>query len=642
MEQGIPEKKYDKKVKGYPMTLNDPSRREDATCVPRSFDLGATLLENGRVRFRVWGPRARVMAIKFPTLPGAPEVPMERDEAGYFTAESFSARPGLRYLYVIDGQKERPDPASRFQPEGVHGPSAIVDPDNYRWHDQAWRGIPLEEFIFYEMHVGTFTPQGTFDAAIARLRYLKRLGITCVEVMPVAQFPGSRNWGYDGVGLFAVQNTYGGPEGFKKFVDACHREDLAVCLDVVYNHLGPEGNYLSDYGPYFTNRYHTPWGDAINYDGPDSDPVRHFVISNAVYWVREYHVDALRLDAVHGIYDFSARHILEEIQDAVQAQAQALGRRVYVIAESDLNDARLLRPKRKGGYALDAQWCDDFHHSVHVTLTGEKNGYYQDYQGVRALLKALRHRFVFDGIYSHFRRRRHGNSACDLAPCQFVVCIQNHDQVGNRAVGDRLSTNISFPALKAAAAINILSPYLPLLFMGEEYAETRPFPYFIDHKDPRLVEAVRRGRQQEFAAFGWRGMIPDPADPNTFQSAKLNWMALRQKAKRAMLAWYRDLIGLRRLCLARGSRRQPKIKGASEPAWVGLEYGIGRERRMMVLISFSEESQCLPLPSQGRQWREVLNSEWREYGGGMPARKRTYRGQIELGPYQVCVLRGRA
>jgi maltooligosyltrehalose trehalohydrolase len=363
--------------------------------------------------------------------------------------------------------------------------------------------------------VGTFTPEGTFEAIIPHLDELRELGITAVELMPVAQFPGTRNWGYDGVYPFAVQNSYGGPEGLKRLVNACHGRGIAVVLDVVYNHLGPEGNYLWDFGPYFTDRYKTPWGSAINFDGPHSDPVRRLFIENALYWVTEFRMDGLRIDAVHGILDFSAYPFLEELASAVHEKAERLNRRVYVIAESDLNDTRVIRSRELGGYGLDAQWNDDFHHALHTLLTEDQTGYYQDFGRLGDLVKAFREGFVCSGQYSSYRRRRHGNSSRDIPAGCFVVFAQNHDQVGNRMRGERLSQLVCRERMKLAAGVVFLSPFIPLLFMGEEYGETAPFPYFISHSDADLVEAVRRGRREEFAAFGWSQEPPDPQIPMT-------------------------------------------------------------------------------------------------------------------------------
>ena len=436
--------------------------------------LGATYLGNGKTRFEVWAPLASRVDLHI-LSPKDRIVAMEPRARGYHEIVADKVAPGSRYFYRFN-DKERPDPASRFQPEGVHGPSEVVKTD-FRWQDRNWFGPELKDYVIYELHVGAFTPEGTFDAIIPRLEYLKELGITAVELMPVAQFPGARNWGYDGVAPFAPQNSYGGPEGLKQLVDACHENGLAVVLDVVYNHLGPEGNYLGEFGAYFTDRYHTPWGWAVNFDGPDSDEVRKYFIQNALYWVGEFHIDALRLDAVHAILDHSPRPFLLELGEAVHREAGRIHRRIYLMPESADNDARLLRARELGGFALDAQWNDDFHHCLHVLLTGERSGYYEDYSRVDQLAKSFRQGFVYSGEYSGFRKRRHGSPAGDIPAERFVVFSQNHDQVGNRMFGDRLCRLAGFEGAKLAAGAVLLSPFVPLLFMGEEYGETAPFPW---------------------------------------------------------------------------------------------------------------------------------------------------------------------
>ena len=429
----------------------------------------------------------------------------------------------------------------------------------------------MADYVIYELHVGTFTPEGTFDAIIPRLASLRELGITAIELMPVAQFPGERNWGYDGVQLYAPQHSYGGPDALKRLVNAAHAEGLAVVQDVVYNHVGPEGNYLAEYGPYFTNVYRTPWGPAVNYDGAHSDEVRRFIIENACYWVREFHMDALRLDAVHGIYDFRAVHLTEALTERVHDLADALDRHVEVIAESDLNDPRLLRPVELGGYAMDAQWSDDFHHAVHVALTGERVGYYEGYAkhgAIAAITDALEHRFVFRGQYAPHRRRQHGAPADDVSAEHFVVFIQNHDQVGNRAAGDRLGALVSLDALKLAAALLLLSPYVPLLFMGEEYNEPAPFQYFVSHSDRDLVAAVRKGRHEEFESFGWAGEVPDPQAESTFERSRIHYEPSRAGRARG------DARDVPRA--ARDSAR-----GAGAPPWGRAHHGAERRRCAM-------------------------------------------------------------
>ncbi|HKT10593.1 MAG TPA: malto-oligosyltrehalose trehalohydrolase [Terriglobia bacterium] len=509
-----------------------------------SFPLGAIYLGDGRCHFLVWAPAVEKVDVHV-VGPSERTLAMEPQERGYHGVLADGVAPGARYFYRLNGANERPDPASRYQPEGVHKPSEVVDL-NFDWQDTGWMGLELADYIIYELHVGTYTEEGTFEAVIPHLDWLCELGVTVVELMPVAQFPGSRNWGYDGVFPYAVQNSYGGPEGLKALVEACHTRGLAVALDVVYNHLGPEGNYLAEFGPYFTDQYRTPWGQAINFDGPASDEVRRYFIGNALYWTKEFHIDALRLDAVHAIVDPSARPILEELGVAVHRQARQLRRKIHVIAESDRNDSRIIRGLDAGGYGLDAQWSDDFHHALHALLMRERNGYYGDFGKVEQLAKAFREGFVYSGQYSTYRKRSHGNSSRGL-PCErFVVFAQNHDQVGNRLEGERLSTLAPFEAQKVAAAAVLLSPFIPLLFMGEEYGEISPFQYFVSHSDPDLIEAVRKGRQQEFAAFEWAGHIPDPQSEETFQACKLNHAVRSEVDHQALCNFVRELIRLRR------------------------------------------------------------------------------------------------
>jgi maltooligosyltrehalose trehalohydrolase len=507
---------------------------------------GASALPDGGVQFSVWAPRAKRVRVRL-TSEGEGEFELTQSENGVFETTVRGAAAGSEYGFVLDSEdKLLPDPVSRFQPHGVHGPSRVVDPRTFQWTDESWRGIAMRELVIYELHVGTFTREGTFEAIIPLLRGLRHeLGVTAIEIMPVAQFPGSRNWGYDGVELYAVQNSYGGPDGLKALVNAAHAEGLAVILDCVYNHMGPEGNYLPLYGPYFTEKYKTPWGPALNYDDADSDEVRRYVVDNTLYWVTEYHVDGLRLDAVHGIFDFSAKHLLQEIVENVHAQAEQLGRNVVVIGESDLNDPKLIRPIDQFGFGLDGQWSDDFHHAVHALLTEEKLGYYSDFGRAEHVADSLREPFVYNGAFSAHRRRRHGGTSEGLPRERFVVAIQNHDQIGNRASGDRLSTTLAADQLRLAAALLLLSPYVPLMFMGEEYGETNPFQYFVSHGDPKLVEAVRAGRQKEFEAFGWGDDVPDPQSEETFERSKLDRERAAEPEHAAVYALYRDLLALR-------------------------------------------------------------------------------------------------
>jgi len=604
-------------------------------------DLGSMLVEKDQVHFRVWAPRLQRLSVTILESASSRSEELQMVGDGYFSGTITGIGEGARYLYRLEDGSERPDPASRYQPEGVHGPSQVVDVMRYSWSDHGWKGIPLDAYIIYELHVGTFTQEGDFDGVISRLDYLSDLGITAVELMPVAQFPGERNWGYDGTYPFAPQNSYGGPDGLKRLVDACHARGLAVILDVVYNHLGPEGNYLNCFGPYFTDRYRTPWGDALNFDGPDSDPVRHFFISNALHWITEYHIDALRLDAIHGIYDFSARHILQELGETVHRQGTVLGRRVHVIAESDLNDVRVINETKLGGHGLDAQWSDDFHHSLRTLLTGDRSGYYADFGTFSDIVKGFREGFVMSGGYSAFRKRRHGSSSADHPPAQFIVCSQNHDQVGNRMRGERLSDHLSLQQLKLAAATVLLSPYLPLLFMGEEYAETAPFPYFISHGDGELVEAVRRGRLEEFSHFGSRGVPPDPQSEATFLSAKLHLDQHLKGDQREIFDFYRELIQLRRNCdsLARLSRTGMQVVASDEEHVIALIRRAGDEQ-VFCLFNYSDQPRVIQPPLASGTLRILLDSTGKLASGSLMTVYSTRPATFPtLAPFGVLVYR---
>ena len=493
---------------------------------------------------RVWAPHAQQVELVLAAT-GERRALTRVDRHHHEIAQG--PRPGEDYWLSLDGGPLRADPRSPYQPQGVDGPSRGVDHSEFDWADHDWEGLQWPALAIYELHIGTFSAPGTFDGAIEHLDHLVELGVDAVEVMPVAEFPGTRGWGYDGVHLWAPQSSYGGPEGFKRFVDAAHARGLSVVLDVVYNHLGPAGNHLSEFGPYFTDRYSTPWGEAVNLDGPGSDGVRANICDNARMWIRDYHVDGLRLDAVHAFLDTSATHILEELASAVHVEAATLGRHVAVIAESDLNDPRLVRPVEWGGYGLDAAWSDDFHHAVHAVLTGERDGYYSDFGSVGDIAAGWADNFVYAGRYSEHRDRRHGRAAADADPARFVVALQNHDQVGNRATGDRIGHGIDAGRRRAGAALTLLAPAVPLLFQGEEWAASTPFPYFTDHQDPDLAEAVRKGRRSEFAAFGWQPEdVPDPQADETFQSAILKWDERSQTQHAETLAWYKELLALRR------------------------------------------------------------------------------------------------
>lgn len=507
--------------------------------------LGASLLADGRCTFKVWAPHANQVEVKLCSQKRA--LALTPEPRGYHTGVFADVEPDALYMYRLNGGKERADPASRFQPDGVFGPSQIICLSDENWTDRAWHGLELKEYILYELHVGTYTSAGTLDAIAEQLPVLKSLGITAIELMPVSQFSGSRNWGYDGVFPFAVQNGYGGPRSLQRVVNACHGQGLAVVLDVVYNHLGPEGNFLADFGPYFTDRYRTPWGQAINFDGPNSDDVARFFIENALTWLEDFHIDALRLDAIHGIFDRSAKPFLALLNSAVEDLANRTGRKIYLIAESDLNDSRFVASRDRGGYGLHAQWNDDFHHALHSLQTGEQFGYYRDFGSLRDMERSVKNGYVYTGQYSEYRRRRHGNSPCSIRPSQLVVFSQNHDQVGNRMFGERSSALLTLDAQKLSAGMVLLSPYLPLLFMGEEYGETAPFQYFTSHMDPRLGEAVREGRRAEFSAFFREGEPPDPQSESTFARSKLDH-SLRDRDRHRMLwDFYHELISLRKV-----------------------------------------------------------------------------------------------
>ena len=607
--------------------------------------VGANRRPDGSWEFRLWAPRARAVSLRFARGQSGQSalLAMEPLADGYHSAIVETLDPGSEYFYQSERDRDLPDPASRFQPRGVHGPSQLVDLNAFPWTDHGWKGTPLDRTVLYELHVGTYTAEGTFDAVVRHLPELAALGVTTIELMPVAQFPGPRNWGYDGVYLFAPQNTYGGPESLQRLVNAAHHHGLSVALDVVYNHLGPEGNYLGAYGPYFTDRYHTPWGQAINFDGVGSDQVRRFFIENALYWLQDYHFDALRLDAVHGIYDFGARHFLAELKSAVAELSERLGRPLHLIAESDLNDSRILRDPEHGGYAIDAQWSDDFHHSLQTLLTRENPGYYADFQGITPLAATLRDGWYYSGQHSNYRQRRHGNSPRGISPEKFVVCSQNHDQVGNRAAGERLTGRVSFEALKLAAGITLLSPFVPMLFMGEEYGETAPFQYFTSHGDAELVEAVRRGRREEFSAFGWENSVPDPQDEQTFSRSKLDHSLKEKEPHRTLLRFYQQLIRIRQeLELGKPGPRTVRELGGGALVVMREDEDEERSRQWAVVSNFAEFPVILNLPDMVGRWKTVIDSASASWKGpeSNPAREITLStaGELRLSPQSFLVV----
>jgi maltooligosyltrehalose trehalohydrolase len=569
---------------------------------------GAHYRGNDVCEFTVWAPEKTSMTVQI-VSPHQQSVMMKKQEQGYFQVSLSNVPPGSRYLFQPEGGQRLPDPCSCYQPLGVHGPSEVIDHDSFQWRDHAWKGIPFEDLIIYEVHVGTFTESGTFEAIIPRLDALLEIGINAIELMPVSQFPGERNWGYDGVYPYAVQNSYGGPVGLKQLVNACHEKGMAVFLDVVYNHLGPEGNYLSAYGPYFTNKYSTPWGAAINFDGEWSDGVREYFAGNALYWFRNFHLDGLRLDAIHMVFDQGAVPFWELVNERVQRCSRELGRPLYMVAESDLNSPRVVQEQNRGGLGFTAQWLDDFHHALYVLL--DKNGRerYYDFGSIDQLAKAYKEGFVHSGEYVKFRKRKHGRSSKYISGNRFVAFNLNHDQVGNRVNGERLCVLVDLERLKIAAAALLLSPYVPLLFMGEEYADRSPFYYFVSHSDPALIRAVREGRKEEFKNFASEGEPPDAQDPETFYKSKINW-DLRERGDHAIiLEWHRALISLRRELPAFRNFKKEDVEVGVVSGKVLMIHRRSSDRRNRALcyFNFSEEPISCTVPADVA-WKIVIRS----------------------------------
>jgi maltooligosyltrehalose trehalohydrolase len=562
--------------------------------------------------------------------------PMTRAAEGWWTADIPSAGPGDDYTFSIEGGPTLPDPRSGWQPQGVSGPSRLVDHQAFRWTDDGFQARPLSSALIYELHVGTFTPEGTFEAAIGKLDYLKDLGITHIELLPVADFPGRFGWGYDGVALYAPRHVYGGPEGLKRLVDACHSRGLGVILDVVYNHLGPSGNYLRQFGPYFSERHKTPWGDSLNFDGPYSDLVRRFFCDNALMWFRDYHVDGLRLDAVHAIIDTSAINFLEQLATEVDVLKAHVGRHLVLIAESDLNDPRVVRPWEIGGFGIDAQWSDDFHHALHSVITGERNGYYLDFGSIADLATSFKTSYVYTGTRSAFRLRRHGRPPIGLSAHHFLGYVQNHDQLGNRAKGDRLCHLTSIDRAKLAAALVLTAPFVPMLFQGEEFGATAPFQYFADFPDdPELSRAVSEGRRKEFVAFGWEPEeIPDPASPETFRRSKLDWGEVDREPHRGLLRWYRQLIRLRRRLPQLTDGRLDLVATAynEEDQWLVVERSL-----VTIAVNFADERRSIPLP-EGRPHTVLLGTHEAGIEVGREAASLPGNALVVLGPAHPSIL----
>lgn len=575
---------------------------------------GSLYLGDGRCEFIVWAPGANLLELKL-SSPGRTDwraLSMRREPSGYWRT-AVDAAPGSRYLFVIDG-RERPDPASHFQPLGVFGPSEVVGHGSFQWTDDGWENIHPASMVIYEIHAGVFTDEGRLDSIIDRLDDLKELGVNAIELMPVAQFPGERNWGYDGVFPYAVQNSYGGPLALKRLVNECHARGIAVILDVVYNHLGPEGNYTEEFGPYFTDAYKTPWGKAMNFDGPESDHVRDFFIWNALHWFEDFHIDVLRLDAVHAIIDNSAIPFLTALRRKVGEYAITKGRPFYLFAESDLNDTKVVCTGEYS-HGLDAAWCDDFHHALHALLTGEGDGYYADFGAVGHMVKAINEGYVYSGQYSSYRRRSFGSRSGHIPKERFIVFTQNHDQTGNRMLGERLSSLVPFEGLKLAAGALLLSPYVPLIFMGEEYGETNPFLYFVSHADGRLVEAVRDGRRREFSDFSWLSEPPAPDDEETFRRSRLDWEKRREGRGALLVLLYKTLIRIR--------REVPALSPSESSAWAwGTEDGktlfmtkTRGQSSVFALFSFNSSDVELDVPFPEGSWVKAIDSAEEVWGG---------------------------
>lgn len=572
--------------------------------------VGAYYIGNSRCRFTVWAPEKTKMILHL-VAPAEQRLEMQPGNNGYFSLDVDHVPPGTRYFFQPDGQQDYPDPASHYQPEGVHNPSEVVDHQAYSWQDQSWRGLPFKDLILYEIHVGTFTPEGTFEAIIPRLPDLVETGINALELMPITQFPGNRNWGYDGVYPYAVQDSYGGPQGLKKLVDACHAQGIAVWLDVVYNHLGPEGNYFSNFGPYFTTQYRTPWGDALNFDQEWSDGVREFFANNTVHWFDTYHIDGLRLDAIHTIFDSSAVHFWELTYTRIRQLEQKLGRSLYMVAESDLNNPIVVKSPDVGGYGFDAQWLDDFHHALYVLL--DKNGRkrYQDFGRMEQLAKAYTDGFVHSGEYVTFRKRRYGASSAGIPGNRFIVFNLNHDQVGNRIKGERLSHLVDFDRLKLAAAAVMLSPYVPMLFMGEEYADDAPFFYFVSHSEDDLIRMVQEGRKKDFAAFGFDTEPLDPQADKTFTDSVLRWQTRKEGKHGILLNWHKTLIALRRShpVLQHVSKNDIRVDVIGQQGFVLHRQNSDGNRHISCLFNLSEDDITYVFPAWGGQWSKLLDSK---------------------------------
>jgi maltooligosyltrehalose trehalohydrolase len=577
----------------------------------------------------VWSPAAEYVSIVL----GEQKIKLNKADFGYWFLRTNMVRPGTQYKFQLNNKEQYPDPASLSQPNGVHERSEAIDLKKFRWTDEQWNNLPLEDYIIYELHTGTFTPQGTFAAIEEKLDHLLSLGITAIELMPVVQFPGNRNWGYDGAFPFAVQNSYGGAEGLQHLVNACHQKGLAVILDVVYNHLGPEGNYLGVFGPYFTEKYRTPWGNAINFDDAWCDGVRGYFIENALMWFRDFHIDALRLDAVHAIKDFSPVHILKEIRQYVDDLMETTARKRYLIVELDLNDNRFINPIEQGGFGMDAQWIDEFHHALRVTATGEQTGYYSDFTGIEHLAKAYKDAYVYNGQFSPHRKKIFGVKT-ENEGRQFIVFSQNHDHVGNRMLGERTSQLVSFEMQKLLAAAVMVSPYLPMLFMGEEWSESNPFLYFVSHTDRDLADAVSKGRKTEFAAFHVKGETPDPVSEKTFLQSKLQWNLLNEGQHQIMLEYYKALIRLRKTnaVLKELNRKNLEVIPFKEQKTLLLKRW-NHQEQVVCFLNFSNQQQNIQYDE--RLCKKIFDSADPEWNGPQSAPNEIKDKNIVVQPQSI-------
>ncbi|GAB4038393.1 malto-oligosyltrehalose trehalohydrolase [Spirosoma jeollabukense] len=571
--------------------------------------LGVTFSGKNQADVLLWAPTPKHVAIKL--TESSEVIPLNKEELGYWSVRTPKINPDTLYTFVLDGEKECQDPASLAQPEGIEGPSKAIDITSFQWEDQKWVTPALENYLLYELHVGTFTSEGTFAAVEEKLDYLKALGINAIEIMPVAQFSNARNWGYDGVFWYAAQVSYGGASGLQHLVNACHVRGIAVVLDVVYNHFGPEGNFLDHYGPYLTDKYQTPWGSAVNFDDAWCDGVRRHVLENALMWFRDFHIDALRMDAVHAIKDAGPVHILQELRHQVDRLMETTGRRHYLMIECDLNDPTFIQPLAEHGYGMDAQWIDEFHHALRVTVGEEKTGYYADFDGISSLAKSYRDAYVYDGQFSRVRHKLFGSKAETNPGSQFIVFSQNHDQVGNRKQGERSSVLYSYDTLKLMAGAVLVSPYIPMLFMGEEWGETNPFLYFANVSEPKLAEQIKQGRKDEFSTSKSDSEVPDPDVEETYLQAKLEWELIQKEPHRTLLRYYQTLIALRQQlpALHKLNRQQLEVTDCDEQQTL-LLHRWHDDQHVLCLMNFSSEPQdmAISISASTRHWQKLLDS----------------------------------